>query len=51
MSDEIHPKLLELEQLLNDPDVPMQADRVWQLLADVADQGEQAHADGLSSDR
>jgi hypothetical protein len=35
-----------LEQLLNDPEVPMQAERVWELLADVASQGEPAHADG-----
>jgi hypothetical protein len=29
-------KLDELDRLLNDPDVPMQPDRVWSLLADVA---------------
>jgi len=29
-------KLDELERLLNDPDVPMQPDRIWSLLADVA---------------
>ncbi|WP_158928212.1 peptide chain release factor 1 [Acidisphaera sp. S103] len=31
-------KLDELERLLNDPDVPMQPDRIWSLLADVARQ-------------
>ena len=29
-------KLDELDQLLNDPDVPMQPDRIWSLLADVS---------------
>lgn len=29
-------KLDELDRLLNDPDVPMQPDRVWALLADLA---------------
>ena len=29
-------KLDELDRLLNDPDVPMQPDRIWTLLADVA---------------
>jgi hypothetical protein len=29
-------KLDELERLLNDPDVPMQPDRIWALLADVS---------------
>lgn len=29
-------KLDELDRLLNDPDVPMQPDRIWSLLADVA---------------
>ena len=28
-------KLEELDRLLNDPDVPMQPDRIWALLADV----------------
>jgi hypothetical protein len=31
-------KLDELDRLLNDPDVPMQPDRIWSLLADVARQ-------------
>ncbi len=31
-------KLEELERLLNDPDVPMQPDRIWSLLADVSGQ-------------
>jgi hypothetical protein len=29
-------KLDELERLLNDPTVPMQPDRIWSLLDDVA---------------
>lgn len=29
-------KLDELDQLLNDPDVPMQPDRIWSLLADLS---------------
>ena len=30
------PKLEELERLLNDPEVPMQAARVWELLAEIS---------------
>lgn len=37
---EFERKLDELDQLLNDPDVPMQPARVWALLAEVA------HRDG-----
>jgi hypothetical protein len=29
-------KLDELDRLLNDPDVPIQPDRIWSLLADVS---------------
>ena len=29
-------KLEELDRLLNDPEVPMQPDRVWSLLAELA---------------
>lgn len=29
-------KLAELDRLLNDPDVPMEASRVWSLLAEIA---------------
>ena len=29
-------KLDELDQLLNDPDLPMEPDRVWSLLAEIA---------------
>ncbi|WP_193540166.1 peptide chain release factor 1 [Rhodopila globiformis] len=29
-------KLEELDRLLNDPDVPMQPDKIWSLLADVS---------------
>lgn len=32
-------KLDELDRLLNDPDVPMQPDRIWSLLADVSRPG------------
>jgi hypothetical protein len=28
-------KLAEIDRLLNDPDVPMQAARVWELLAEI----------------
>jgi hypothetical protein len=37
-------KLDELDRLLNDPDVPMQPDRIWSLLADVS------HLDGIAGD-
>src|SRR3954468_15898769 len=30
------PKIAELERLLNDPDVPMHAARVWELLAEIS---------------
>ena len=33
---EYRSKLEELDRLLNDPDVPMQPDRIWSLLADVS---------------
>ncbi|HEX2943357.1 MAG TPA: peptide chain release factor 1 [Rhodopila sp.] len=37
MSDlEYARKLDELDRLLNDPDVPMQPDLIWSLLADVS---------------
>lgn len=36
-------KLEELDQLLNDPTVPMQPDRIWSLLADVS-RHESGHA-------
>jgi hypothetical protein len=29
-------KLDELDHLLNDPDVPMEPDRVWSLLAEIS---------------
>ena len=35
-SAEYSRKLDELDRLLNDPDVPMQPDRIWSLLADVS---------------
>jgi hypothetical protein len=34
--DADHPKLEELEKLLNDPEVPLQPARVWQLLAEIS---------------
>jgi len=37
-------KLAELDRLLNDPEVPMQAPRVWALLAEIA-QREQPEQD------
>jgi hypothetical protein len=36
MRDADHPKLDELERLLNDPEVPLQAARVWELLAEIS---------------
>ncbi len=37
MSDsEYERKLDELDRLLNDPDVPMQPDLVWSLLAEIS---------------
>ena len=34
--NEYHRKLDELDRLINDPDVPIQPDRVWSLLAELA---------------
>jgi hypothetical protein len=49
MSDlEYARKLDELDRLLNDPDVPMQPDRIWSLLADVS-RPEGGFAGSLSS--
>jgi hypothetical protein len=42
-------KLEELEQLLNDPDVPMQPDRIWALLADVSGRDVPASGNGGNS--
>jgi len=36
------PKLIELERLLNDPEVPMQAARVWELLAEISGESDPA---------
>ena len=37
MSDpDYESKLNELDHLLNDPDVPLQPDHVWSLLAEIA---------------
>lgn len=30
------PKLDELDKLLNDPEVPMEASRIWELLAEIS---------------
>jgi hypothetical protein len=35
-SAEYYRKLDELDRLLNDPDIPMQPERIWSLLADVS---------------
>jgi hypothetical protein len=43
-------KLDELDRLLNDPDVPMQPDRVWSLLADVAGPMQPPVAGALAAD-
>jgi hypothetical protein len=40
---EIDRKLVELDRLLNDPDVPMEAARVWSLLAELAHLAPQQH--------
>lgn len=42
MLDGEDPKLAELDRLLNDPEVPMQASRVWELLAELAGEGDPA---------
>ena len=42
MLDGEDPKLAELERLLNDPEVPMQAARVWELLAEISGEGDPA---------
>jgi hypothetical protein len=36
MFDGEDPKLAELDRLLNDPEVPMHAARVWELLAEIS---------------
>ena len=36
MRDADDPKLDELERLLNDPEVPLRAARVWELLAEIS---------------
>lgn len=54
MSDaDFERKLIELDRLLNDPDVPMQAARIWTLAAEVARHGAPTIEDAhklLSSD-
>src|SRR4051812_39064797 len=40
MSEAEHPNVRELEMLLNDPDIPMQAARVWDLLEQLSGGGE-----------
>ena len=41
-------KLDELDRLLNDPDVPMQPDRVWSLLAEISQRDLSAGRDGYA---
>ena len=36
MAEESDDKMTELDRLLNDPDVPMQAARVWELIDELA---------------
>jgi hypothetical protein len=36
MDAEYRFRLVEIDRLLNDPDVPMQAARVWELMAEIA---------------
>jgi len=44
------PRLAELDRLLNDPEVPMQAARVWELLAELAGAaGAEAHSVGAAA--
>lgn len=40
MRDADDPKLDELERLLNDPEVPLQAARIWELLAEISGSSE-----------
>jgi hypothetical protein len=43
-------KLDELERLLNDPEVQMEPERVWSLLAEIAAREKAAMASGLAGD-
>ncbi len=36
MADESDERQTELDRLLNDPDVPMQAARIWELVDEIA---------------
>lgn len=42
MADESDDRLNELDRLLNDPDVPMEAARVWELLDELAHRPDRA---------
>jgi hypothetical protein len=42
MAEVEDPKLDELDRLLNDPDVPMRAARVWELLAEISGENDPA---------
>lgn len=44
-------KLDELDRLLNDPDVPMQPDRVWSLLAEISKRDLAARHEAGARDR
>ena len=50
MRDADHPQLEEVERLLNDPEVPMQAARVWELLAEICGPSA-SHVQGPSAKR
>ncbi len=43
-------KLAELDQLINDPEVPIQPDRVWSLLAEIATREHRSGAPRRPSD-
>lgn len=44
-------KLDELDRLINDPEVPIQPDRVWSLLAEIATREHAAAAPRRNADR
>jgi hypothetical protein len=46
---EYNRKLDELDRLINDPEVPMQPNRIWELLAEVADRGPAPEARAIAS--
>ena len=46
---EYNRKLGEIDQLINDPEVPMQPHRIWELLDEVADDGQPRSAPSRNS--